>query len=428
MGSATNRLPTSCVRWIDPLVVLAVASVSYVLLRGMPWSNAQLALALSAAAAVPLGALEILAAPWRRHPRPAVAFDTVLRRAAVKWLGVMAGVGATLLAWSVLPEYARNGYRPFFEALRVVLPWLPVACAAWIFYTEWRLGPERDHAWHLGMLVLGNGREVDWRILQTGALSWLVRGFFLPLNFSALAAFLGMFRGAEAEVLSGPWPHRQYGIILMLSAALAAAIIPGYFFGSRLLGTQIRKVEASWFGWAVTLCCYPPLMAAVFENWLNFQGMPPANPHWTQAFHGAPAAVGAIGGLILALEILHYWGEAAFGLRASNLSNRGIITNGPYRFCKHPVYLVKCLGWLLAWMPFAAGDTPWECLRLTLLWGGVCGVYLMRAWVEERLLSEDPDYVAYGLWMDRHALLAPLGRAIPFLRYAWRLKRWARNA
>jgi hypothetical protein len=52
----------------------------------------------------------------------------------------------------------------------------------------------------------------------------------------------------------------------------------------------------------------------------------------------------------------------------------------------------------------------------------------MRAWVEERLLSEDPAYVDYGMWMDRHGLLSPLGRWMPFFSYEWRLKRWQRAA
>jgi protein-S-isoprenylcysteine O-methyltransferase Ste14 len=369
-----------------------------------------------------MAALNIIQAPWRRLPRPRIAFEATLRRATIKWLGVMAGTATIFLAWLVLPEYARGSYQPLFDAARCLLPYFPVVCALWILYSEWRLGPEEDDAWHSGLAILGHWRAVKWKVVGRGALGWLVRGFFLPLNFCALVAFLRMFRGVEAEALSGLWLQVQNTLILMLSALLAAAIVPGYLFSARLLGTQIRKVEASWFGWAVTLCCYPPLMGAVFGNWLNFYGAgATARPPWMQM---PPATAAVVGGLILLLEIIHYWGEAVFGLRASNLSNRGIITNGPYRFCKHPVYLVKCLGWLLVWMPFLAGDTPWECLRLTFLWAGVCGIYLMRAWVEERLLSDDPVYVDYARWMDKHALLAPLGRACPFFSYAWRLKHW----
>jgi hypothetical protein len=111
-------------------------------------------------------------------------------------------------------------------------------------------------------------------------------------------------------------------------------------------------------------------------------------------------------------------------LRSSNLTNRGIITNGVYRFCKHPVYLAKCIAWFVIWLPPLMGDTILGGARLTLLWGCVCGIYLLRGRVEERLLSDDPDYVAYALWIDRHGLFAWAGRAVPGLSFRWRLERW----
>ncbi len=421
--------PPSRARWTDPLMSAAAAILAYLAFRQEPWTDAQLALAISVAVAVPLIVAETIAAPWRGAPRSSSSYDSILRRAAVKWLGVMGGGFLTLLGWKLLPEYASPAYAPFFAALRPLLPVIPVICALWICYSEWRLEPVRDYAWHTGLALLGNFREVDWSLVRNGMFGWLVRGIFLPLNFSALAVFIGMFRGNEAAALSGDWPHVQGMVIIMLSALLAASIVPGYVFGARLTGTQSDKVEQSWFGWAVTLSCYPPLMTAVFGKWLNFTNAgpgAPAQPEWLHLLQPFPVALYAVSWLILLLELVHYWGEAAFGLRASNLSNRGIITNGPYRFCKHPVYLVKCLGWLLVWMPFAAGGTAWACLRLTLAWGGVCGIYLMRAWIEERLLSDDPVYAEYGLWMDKHGWFAPLGRALPILQYEWRLKHWGK--
>jgi protein-S-isoprenylcysteine O-methyltransferase Ste14 len=424
-----RKPPPSRARWTDPLMSAVAAIGAYLAFRQESWTDAQLALAVSFAVALPLITAEIISAPWRKTAVPAASYNAVLGRAVVKWLGVMGGGALVLAGWSFLPEYASPAYAPFFEGLRVILPWVPPVCALWIVYSEWRLEPAKDYAWHTGMAIMGNFRDTDWGAVRNGLFGWLVRGVFLPLNFSALAAFIGIFRGNEGAALSGSWPHMQNTIIIMLSAILAASIVPGYFFGARLTRTQSDKVEQSWFGWAVTMSCYPPLMQAVFGKWLNFSdiaGVATAPP-WIRLLQGSPDALYAVGWIILLLEIVHYWGEAAFGLRASNLSNRGIITNGPYRFCKHPVYLVKCLGWLLVWMPFAAGGNIWECLRLTLAWGGVCGIYIMRAWVEERLLSEDPAYVDYARWMDEHGLLAPLGRALPFFRYEWRLMLWKKR-
>lgn len=425
--SALEKPPPSCVGWIDPAVSAGAALFAYILLRNLPVTNTVLALAVSLSVLAALAILEILRAPWRGSLPPRKSRRTILRRAAIKWAGTMAASGILLAGWCLLPEYRHPAYAPLFEAMPYVLPALPFVCGAWLWFSEWRLGPREDSAWHLGLLACGQWRRTDRVLVRDGLFGWLVRGFFLPLNFCALATMLGALRGVETDALRAPWPQAQSMLLLMISALIAAAITPGYFFSARLLQTDIRKVEHSWFGWAVTLACYPPLMGAVFANWLNFYGTgldSSGMGAWVTLLQGSPPALYVAGFLVLALELVHYWGEAVFGLRASNLSNRGIITNGPYRFCKHPVYLAKCVSWLLVWMPFAAGSTLWDDLRLTLLWLGVCGIYLMRAWVEERLLSDDPVYVEYGLWMDRHGLLAPLGQKLPFLSFEWRLNRW----
>jgi hypothetical protein len=122
------------------------------------------------------------------------------------------------------------------------------------------------------------------------------------------------------------------------------------------------------------------------------------------------------------LLFIHLWCDACFGLRFSNLTNRGIITNGCYRFCKHPAYVVKNIRWLLYYVPFASGGL--EGLRLSLLLMGVHLIYIVRSYAEERMLSHDPTYQAYGLWMDRRGWFAWLGRRIPFFRYEYRLNRW----
>ncbi|MBY0429238.1 MAG: hypothetical protein K2Q32_08470, partial [Alphaproteobacteria bacterium] len=130
--------------------------------------------------------------------------------------------------------------------------------------------------------------------------------------------------------------------------------------------------------------------------------------------------------IILFFELFHYWGEAIFGIRSSNLTNRGIITNGPYRFCKHPVFAAKCFSWIVMWLPFMNGDTTLECIRLTFSFIGICLVFGARCWAEERILAEDPVYVAYALWIDEHGVFAPIARVVPLLQFRWRLKRWIR--
>ena len=264
-------------------------------------------------------------------------------------------------------------------------------------------------------------------MLQEGAASWLVKGFFLPLNFCELSNLIERLRASDTVVLAASWPLFVQLVTTFIYASLLAAIIPGYLFGSRLFGNQVRRTELSWFGWAVTLSCYNPLADGVFGHWVNYHAIQPrpswATP-WVTLSGGTGVIAWALGSLIIVFEMFHWWGESIFGHRASNLTNRGIITNGPYRFCKHPVYVAKCLGWFVVWLPPFAGASILQDIRLTILWLGVCGIYATRAWIEERLLSSDPVYVDYALWLDQHGLFSALGRRVPFLSFAWRQARW----
>jgi steroid 5-alpha reductase family enzyme len=85
------------------------------------------------------------------------------------------------------------------------------------------------------------------------------------------------------------------------------------------------------------------------------------------------------------------------------LTHRGIITNGPYRFTKHPAYIAKNLTWWMISLPFLA-DGGIQALRHCILLLMLNGVYGLRAWTEERHLSRDPTYVAYRQWMEANGL------------------------
>jgi protein-S-isoprenylcysteine O-methyltransferase Ste14 len=52
---------------------------------------------------------------------------------------------------------------------------------------------------------------------------------------------------------------------------------------------------------------------------------------------------------------IYAWATVAFGLRFSNLTYRGVLTNGPYAFTRHPAYLSKNAFW---WMSNPAGGSP----------------------------------------------------------------------
>lgn len=90
--------------------------------------------------------------------------------------------------------------------------------------------------------------------------------------------------------------------------------------------------------------------------------------------------------------------------RASNLTNRGIVTWGPYRFIRHPDYVARNMFWLMTIIPSLIPNPA----NVYFSWSGfwvysvcaVCGfagwgtIYFLRAVTEEQFLGRDPEYVA----------------------------------
>jgi protein-S-isoprenylcysteine O-methyltransferase Ste14 len=153
----------------------------------------------------------------------------------------------------------------------------------------------------------------------------------------------------------------------------------GYMAESRFLGNKTRSVEPTGFGWLVAIGCYPPFNG-VLGTYL------PLNPG-PQHFTGdvIPLVFKAI---TVALFSIYSAATVAFGFKFSNLTNRGIVSRGPYAFLRHPAYVCKCLAWWLEHIPTLT-------IESALFLCGTCSVYALRAWTEERHLSMDPDYIAY---------------------------------
>jgi protein-S-isoprenylcysteine O-methyltransferase Ste14 len=112
-----------------------------------------------------------------------------------------------------------------------------------------------------------------------------------------------------------------------------------------------------------------------------------------------------IGTVLVALTAIYAWATVTFGIRFSNLTHRGILTNGPYAFSRHPAYLSKNLFWMISTVPFLTTGSWVDAIRATTLMGIVAGVYYWRAKTEERHLGMDPAYREYSEWMERNGLV-----------------------
>jgi hypothetical protein len=182
----------------------------------------------------------------------------------------------------------------------------------------------------------------------------------------------------------GPWTQNDtrwlldlgYDIVFFVDCGWA---LMGYSGESRWLGNKTRSVEPTAFGWAVCLACYPP-----YNNILGT---------YLPLDNGAAVVTSSdwlllLRGVTVALFAIYASATVAFGFKFSNLTNRGIVTRGPYRFVRHPAYLCKCTAW---WLEHIPTMTVMKAVFLTFL----CGVYALRAWTEERHLGMDPEYREY---------------------------------
>ena len=164
----------------------------------------------------------------------------------------------------------------------------------------------------------------------------------------------------------------------------------------------------------MTLVCYEPFWSLIGDRYLAYGSGHPWG--WWLAAH--PWLYTLWGSLILLLTGIYVWATVSFGARFSNLTHRGIITNGPYRYLCHPAYWAKNLSWWMISVPFLVTDSTLEALRHCLCLLGLNAIYALRALTEERHLKTDSDYRDYHQWIQKHGIYPRLLRGTGLSRPA----------
>lgn len=166
----------------------------------------------------------------------------------------------------------------------------------------------------------------------------------------------------------------------------------GYIVEVPALGNRIRTVDPTFFGWFICLACYPPFndFTGRFLEWQSNDF-----PHFENtAVHFAANIA------LLAALAIYSWASVALGFKASNLTNRGIVSRGPYSVVRHPAYAAKNFAWWIGALPnlylvFAGGNVRAAAYALLALCGWTA-IYALRAITEERhLLLTDNGYAQY---------------------------------
>ena len=190
--------------------------------------------------------------------------------------------------------------------------------------------------------------------------------------------------GSDFSNLTSAWSHDDISFALGLAYDFVFIVdcgwaLAGYASESRWLGNKTRSVEPTALGWVACIFCYPPFNG-VLGTYLPLETG--ANRITDQT------VLLVFRGLTVLFFAVYSSATVAFGWKFSNLTNRGVVTRGPYAYIRHPAYVCKCSAW---WLEHIPTMTLTKAFFLTLL----CGVYALRAWTEERHLSRDPDYRAY---------------------------------
>lgn len=244
------------------------------------------------------------------------------------------------------------------------------------------------------------GLSVDERL---GLLSVLLKAFFAPLmvvwlfdhtalmlsNGSALLAAWGKPETDWMALFNGHGFWFLFKLILFLDVVFFTL---GYLIELPALNNEIRSVDPTLLGWTVALACYPPfndLTSKIFGG-----GYSADFPHFDHPVCHVVANV-----LLLALMAIYTSASVALNFKASNLTHRGIIAHGPYRFIRHPAYVCKNLAWWIGLGPalILAIQTSLTAILMTV--GSMFGwsvIYYMRALTEEdHLRSVDDTYDQY---------------------------------
>lgn len=173
-----------------------------------------------------------------------------------------------------------------------------------------------------------------------------------------------------------------------------APFLIGYMIESKWLRNEIVTVESSVLGWFVCLLCYPPFNGVVgsFLAWRTADHV--VSSPWIGS--GVQLALNC---LLIVLFGVYAWASVAIGFKCSNLTNRGVVDSGPYRWIRHPAYALKNCAWWVAGIPVFLDlfHRSW----VAGVWG-VCSmagwscIYCLRAWTEElHMLRVDTGYRGY---------------------------------
>ncbi|MBY3256254.1 hypothetical protein HFO09_18970 [Rhizobium laguerreae] len=342
----------------------------------------------------------------RKDEAPAIFW----RRIGTKLVGLAALLGVVVIACSVFPFFTQSSaVRWIIEAGHTTIPLSIALAGVTIFYvaiTDLVAEEPDDYLNQVGRAVLMQDFREEDVLFALRLLA--IKCFFLVLMFSGGMAALSDLAERPAWAfppLSAAWFEGLLRLTFLLDTLLAAG---GYVATFKLFGWHVRATETTVLGWLVCLICYEPFFPAISHAFVPYR----EGPGWEHLIQEGSAVFILWSVATLFCLLIYVWATVAFGPRFSNLTHRGIITSGPYRFMKHPAYVSKNIAWWLVAIPGFLASGLAEGLARAGMLAIVSLIYLLRARAEERMLSRDPAYRDYAERVAAHGLLAMAKRRL----------------
>gem|GEM_PF-209639 len=414
--ASAAEVPTSVTyMWVNFLAFAVTVGVWYAFHDNYEIARRHLALLCICVYGVLVIGLENII--YKVYRRPSTGHDYTRKfspdigRIILKTIGFYATIACVAFFFFIFEIYRREFFTEVWLLAEDVKPFWPIIVVIQLVYFSFSDGYQtktEDSYWMLGKICVGDYKVIDGQILGQHFLGWLVKAFFLPIMYKYLVGnFYGLHFGWVGQ---GFIQFYDFAFITMFTVDLLITCA-GYLLTFKVLDSHIRSTEPTMLGWCVALAGYYPFWDALSSAYFPYNdGM-----YWGHMTGDSMVW----GWIIIVLVLIYIWATLAFGIRFSNLTHRGVLTNGPYRFCKHPAYVSKNMSWWMISVPFWMHPDAQidDTIRHSIMLFGVNIIYFMRARTEERHLSWDPDYVAYALWMNNHSVFAWFGRIIPALQY-----------
>ncbi|MFZ1744129.1 MAG: isoprenylcysteine carboxylmethyltransferase family protein [Pontixanthobacter sp.] len=339
-------------------------------------------------------------------PRPIVE---ILEISRVKLTGLYATWAILGFLYCVARWYWEGQYLFAMEVIGFAAVPLFLLSVPYVVWLDRVMVNPRDHAWHFGAMLLGR-EAYDFAEVKKHWRAWIIKGFFGAFMISILpGGFSEVVNADLTNIVNDParFGWTLIGLLFVIDVQIGTV---GYLVTMRPLDAHIRSGNPFLAGWVAALICYPPVVFAFMGNINGHLGVlayEVNTPGWAHWFEGNNLMLYLWALWLIFLTGIYAWATIAFGIRFSNLTYRGVITNGPYRFTRHPAYVSKNLFWWCATMPFlVTSGSLVDVVRNTFFLGVVSAIYFWRAKTEEaHLLQADAKYREYHAWMEENGIL-----------------------